>query len=74
MRETTDNSDDFAATRVRGSAGVAIAFQTPRGPPEQGKTDRTDPIACGHDGWIAALCQRRFGLIRRACRMGFHVR
>ena len=46
MPETADSSVEFAALRDRRAAAAAGALRAPRGPPAQGKTNRTDRIAC----------------------------
>ena len=60
MTEAADNSAGFAAARARRAAAAAGALRAARGTLAQGKTDRTDRIACGDGGAAAALCQRLF--------------
>ena len=67
MTEAADNSMQFAAARARwavAGAGAVRAQSRSRG---KRKADPVGRIASGHDGLIAALCQRMFGLIRRSC-------
>ena len=69
MPETADNSVGFAtarAPRAAAAVGSLRALNQSRAKRKAGPGAR---IACGHDGLIAALCQRGFGLIRRACQV-----
>src|SRR5208283_5812858 len=67
MREIAHNSAGFAAAGARRAAVGAGALQALNRSRAKRKADPARRIACVHDGLIAALCQRMFGLIRRAC-------
>jgi hypothetical protein len=67
MTEAAENSAGFAAAQVQRPAAAAGALQTARGTLAQGKTNRTDRIACRDGGAAAALCHRISVVIRRSC-------